>query len=98
MFPSQYHLIQPGTKLLVGPELLGAELYEADDPEVCEAYLGNIVTAKKIFEDTHNKTWMIDIEENPHVTFFIEEIEDLAEGYENEEMEELDITSVLSFS
>lgn len=98
MLPFEYELIQPGTRLLVGDRLLGGELYGADDPENCEEYLGQVVTAKKIFEDTHNKTWLIDIEENSHVTFFIEEIEGIADVCQNEEMEELDIESILSFS
>lgn len=64
-------LIYPGMRVLIGPELLGAELYGGEDPESLKVWLGKEVTVESI---NPNGDWTFNIEEDSEANFFIEEV------------------------
>ena len=72
MQQSDNGLLYPGIRVRIGTELKGNELYEADDPEEYEKWLGKEVTVATIEKF---QSWMVTIEEDKNVCFFIEEIE-----------------------
>lgn len=78
-------LICPGMRVLIGPELLGAELYGGEDPESLKVWLGKEVTVKNI---SPYGDWTFSIEEDSEADFFIEEVECIVDVYE--EIEESD--------
>lgn len=78
-------LISPGMRVLIGPELLGAELYGGEDPESLKVWLGQEVTVAKIHP---SGDWTFSIEEDGEAAFFIEEVECIVEDTEIEESDE----------
>lgn len=78
-------LISPGMRVLIGPELLGAELYGGEDPESLKVWLGKEVTVKNI---NPLGDWTFSIEEDSEAHFFIEEVERIVDV--DEEIEESD--------
>jgi hypothetical protein len=72
-------------RVLIGPELLGAELYGGDDPESLKVWLGKEVTVREIHPYSD---WTFSIEEDSEANFFIEEVERIVDV--DEEIEESD--------
>lgn len=79
------NLIVPGMRVLIGPELLGVELYGGEDPESLKIWLGKEVTVKDIHPIGD---WTFSIEEDDEANFFIEEVECIVDI--DEEIEESD--------
>lgn len=85
MLQSEHNLLQPGTIVRIGPCLRGEELYGADDPEEYRKWCGKEATVKKIDEP---EPWMVYIEEDDSVCFFMEEIECIVNDVEIAESSE----------
>ena len=64
---------------------MGEELYGSDDPENCKKWLGREATVKYVREYDH---WMVGIEEDGSVEFYMEEIECVIEDVEIPESDE----------
>lgn len=75
MRQEDHALLEPGVRVRVGPKLMGAELYGADDPEEYRKWLGQEVTVR----------WFVEIKEDDRVAFYLEEIESIIEDMEIEE-------------
>ena len=67
------------------PKLMGEELYGADDPEDYAKWLGQEVTVRHVKE---YEQWIIGIEEDKDVEFYMEEIECIVEESEITESDE----------
>lgn len=80
-----HELIQPGMRVRIMPKLMGEELYGADDPASLAQYCGQEVTVKAV---THYEHYMVSIEEDSGVEFYMEEIECIVEDTEISESEE----------
>ena len=78
-------LIFPGMRVLIGPELKGAELYGGEDPEFLKCWCGKEVTISKI---SPHGDWTAGIEEDESAFFFIEEIECIVDDIEINESDE----------
>lgn len=78
-------MILPGIRVLIGPELLGAELYGGEDPESLKYWCGKEVTISRV---EPNGDWTAGIEEDPDAFFFIEEIECIIDDTEIDESDE----------
>ena len=78
-------MIFPGMRVLIGPELLGAELYGGEDPEEIKVWLGKEVTVARVYP---SGDWTFSIEEDNNANFFIEEVECIVDV--DEEIEESD--------
>ncbi len=78
-------MISPGMRVLIGPELLGAELYGGEDPESLKVWLGKEVTVAKI---NPSGDWTFGIEEDGNAWFFIEEVECIVDDTEIAESDE----------
>lgn len=85
MLQSEHELLEPGMRVRVGPRLMGHELYGADDPAPYKKWCGKEVTVSKVDKPDH---WMVYIEEDDGVCFFMEEIECVIEDAEISESEE----------
>lgn len=66
-------MLQPGMKVRIMPRLMGGELYGADDPEEYQWWLCKEVTVRNVTQ--YDQKWMVGIEEDKDVEFYIEEID-----------------------
>lgn len=80
-----HELLQPGMKVRIMPKLMGEELYGADDPEDYAKWLGQEVTVRHVKK---YEQWIIGIEEDKDVEFYMEEIECIVEESEITESDE----------
>lgn len=80
-----HELLQPGMRVRIMPKLMGEELYGADDPEGLAQYCGQEVTVKEV---KHYEHYMVAIEEEQGVEFYMEEIECIVEDTELPESDE----------
>lgn len=78
-------MLQPGMKVRIMPKLMGEELYGADDPEDYKQWLGQEVTVRYVKQYGE---WIIGIEEDKDVEFYMEEIECIIEDTEISESDE----------
>lgn len=85
MRQEDHELLQPGMRVRVASRLMGAELYGSDDPPSLEKYCGQEVTVKAV---RHYDHYMVAIEEEDFVEFYMEEIECVVEDTEIAESEE----------
>lgn len=85
MLQSEHELLEPGMRVRIGPRLMGHELYGADDPASYKKWCGKEATVLKVDKPDH---WMVYIEEDDGVCFFMEEIECIIEDAEISESEE----------
>lgn len=74
-------LLEPGTRVKIGPKLLGEELYGCDDPEEIEKWCGHEVTVRATRRGIQTG-WLISIEEDKNAEFYIEEIECIVDDSE----------------
>lgn len=80
-----HDLLQPGMRVRIAQKLMGEELYGADDPEDYEKWLGQEVTVRYVKQYTE---WIIGIEEDKDVEFYLEEIECIVDEAELSESDE----------
>ena len=83
MRQEDHALLEPGMRVRVGPKLMGAELYGADDPEEFRKWLGQEVTVRSVSYPVD--AWFVEINEDDRVAFYLEEIESIIEDTEIEE-------------
>lgn len=72
-------------KVRIMPKLMGEELYGADDPEDYKQWLGQEVTVRQVRKYDQ---WIVGIEEDKDVEFYMEEIECIVEDTELSESDE----------
>lgn len=90
-------LLTPGTRVLVGPKMLGMELYGWSDPKELEKYLGKEMTVDRVREADVEKTFYVDLVGTDTVpSFIIEEIECIIPDTELEESD-MDLGSLIGF-
>lgn len=80
-----HELLEPGMRVRIMPRLMGSELYGADDPEEYEKWLGQEVTVRYVKQYGE---WIVGIEEDKDVEFYMEEIECVVDDAEIAESEE----------
>lgn len=85
MRQEDHDLLQPGMRVRIAQQLMGEELYGADDPEEYEKWLGQEVTVRYVKQYSE---WIVGIEEDKDVEFYMEEIECIVEDTEITESEE----------
>ena len=78
-------MISPGMRVLIGPELLGVELYGGEDPESLMEWCGREVTVRKI---SMAGDFPVGIEEDHDAWFCMEEIECIIDETEIDESDE----------
>ena len=83
MRQEDHALLEPGMRVRVGPKLMGAELYGADDPDEFRKWLGQEVTVRSV--SCPGDEWFVEINEDDRVAFYLEEIESIIEDTEIEE-------------
>jgi hypothetical protein len=83
-------------RVLIGSELLGAELYGGEDPESLKVWLGKEVTVRQIHP--FGGDWTFGIEEDPGANFFIEEVECIVDGAEEIEESDASLSMILGGS
>lgn len=69
-------MLEPGMKVRIASRLVGSELYDADDPKEYEKWLGKEVTVRCV--QLYRK-WMVGIEEDHDLDFYMEEIDCIVE-------------------
>ena len=72
-------------RVRIAQKLMGEELYGADDPADYEKWLGQEVTVRYVKQYTE---WIIGIEEDKDVEFYLEEIECIIDEAELSESDE----------
>ena len=68
------------------PKLMGNELYGVDDPDEYKEWLCQEVTVRHVAQ--YGQKWMVGIEEDKDVEFYMEEIECIVEETEIPESDE----------
>lgn len=69
-------MLHPGMRVRIKQRLLGEELYGVDDPPELQKWCGKEVTVARVINPSN---WMVDIEEDRHAGFYMEEIECIVE-------------------
>ena len=85
MRQEDHELLEPGMRVRIAQQLMGEELYGADDPEDYEKWLGQEVTVRYVKQYSE---WIVGIEEDKDVEFYIEEIECIVDDTEITESDE----------
>lgn len=81
-------------RVRIAQKLIGEELYGVDDPVEYEKYLGKEVTVRCI---KHYREWMVGIEEDESIDFYMEEIECIIDDADIKESD-IPIGTLLEFT
>lgn len=85
MRQEDHELLEPGMRVRVAQRLMGSELYGSDDPDEYAKWLGQEVTVRHV---TRYGEWVVGIEEDKDVEFYMEEIEGIVDDAEIAESDE----------
>ena len=85
MRQEDHELLEPGMRVRIAQQLMGEELYGADDLEDYEKWLGQEVTVRYVKQYSE---WIVGIEEDKDVEFYMEEIECIVDDTEITESDE----------
>lgn len=90
-------LLTPGTRVLIGPRLMGSELFGWEDPPELEQFLGTVVTITRVEKSYDENTYTVETEENQSgSSFILEEIECIIPDEELEESD-MDLSCLIGF-